>query len=150
MLREVAVRHIAKHHEIGFLARKGDDAFVNAGRGPDESILRVGHREAVHNEPILVVTRFERRRGVRPDALLVFGHVKTAGAVREVADLGHIGNDANAFGVGSLQAKRDRAIGRIDVWPGSGHDDTIARTFLGIKTELNRQSDFERHLFRGG
>ena len=106
VLDQVAVRHVAEHHEVRFLARQGDDALVDAGRRTNEGVLRIGRRESVHDEPVLVVARRELRGRERPDAIGVFGHVETGGAVdRGVAELGHVGNTRTFLALGACSRK---------------------------------------------
>ena len=115
VLDQVAVWHVAEHHEVRFLPGQGDDALVDAGRRTNEGVLRVGRRQSVHDEPVLVVAGRELRGRERPDAIGVLGHVETGGAVdRGVAKLGHVGKHAHLLGVGCLQPEGDGVV-RIDL-----------------------------------
>ena len=112
VLDQVAVRHVAEHHEVRFLPWQRDDALVDAGRRTNEGVLRIGSGESVHFEPVLVVARRELRGRERPDAIGVFGHVETGGAVdRGVAKLGHVGKHAHALGIGGLKPEGDGVVG---------------------------------------
>ena len=112
VLDQVAVWHVAEHHEVRFLPRQGDDALVDAGRRTNEGVLRIGSGESVHFEPVLVVARRELRGRERPDAIGVFGHVETGGAVdRGVAKLGHVGNTRTFLALGAWKPEGDGVVG---------------------------------------
>jgi hypothetical protein len=111
VLDQVAVWHVAEHHEVRFLPRQRDDALVDARRRTDEGVLRIGRRQSVHHEPVLVVARRELRRRERPDAIGVLGHIETGGAVdRGVAKLGHVGIHTHRLGIGCRQSEGDGVV----------------------------------------
>ena len=111
VLDQVAVRDVAEHHELRFLPRQRDDALVDARRRTNEGVLRIGRRQSVHLEPVLVVARRELRRRERPDAIGVLGHIETGGAVdRGVAKLGHVGIHTHLLGIGCRQPEGDGVV----------------------------------------
>ena len=120
VLDQVAVWHVAEHHEVRFFPRQRDDALVDARRRTNEGVLRIGRRQSIHLEPVLIVARRELRRRERPDAVGVLGHIETGGTVdRGVAKLGHVGIHTHLPGIGCRQSEGDGVVrihfGRADI-----------------------------------
>ena len=103
VLVQHAMRYIAECHELRFFSGNFDLTFVDTRGRTDVSVQRIGHRQPVHDEPILIRAGFECVGGVSPHAFVVFLQVK--------GFAGEIARHLHSLGVGGLKAECNLMVG---------------------------------------